>query len=564
MQKGINGFIAHNERNKKLIKNIELNAKEYIGTPISSLTYSKFRIFSETGSRLEYEADYMEHRKRLCVFAIMYMYESNADYKKELEDILWAICDEFTWMLPAHAFRVPGEKNVKDYIEAVDLFAAETAVYLSEIVYILKDRLSTFVVERVEYEVKRRVTEPYLKYRLKWGHNNWSSVCASAIGMSMIYLEEYDKFDACSASIQESIDFFLDSYEEDGCCKEGGGYWEYGLSFLCYYAQLLREYTNGQTDLFQQEKIKRIAGFGQNIYIEKNVIIPFSDAPHELCFNMGLYALLYKEYGYAIPDVTYECLFGDDKRYRFCDLIRSFCWYESDTLVSECRSDYYFYKDAMWYIKRQKEYFFAAKGGNNDEPHNHNDLGGFVLYADGSFIIDDLGWQEYDKLYFDDGYRYKNYIAASSAGHSVPIICSEYQQHGAEFYAVVDEVGENKIVYDLSRAYRNCKELKREFVLGEKGMKIVDYFDLTINEVTERFVTRIEPRRCGDVVLIGNWELYCPKAALIQITSVQFKPRNDIIKNSMKDVETAYLIDLCLNDIDRDVEIYLRRKGQKF
>ena len=35
--------------------------------------------------------------------------------------------------------------------------------------------------------------------------------------------------------------------------------------------------------------------------------------------------------------------------------------------------------------------YLAAKGGHNDESHNHNDIGNFIVYADGRPILIDAG-----------------------------------------------------------------------------------------------------------------------------------------------------------------------------
>lgn len=559
MYNGFSKYIVHNKHSEKLITSIKQAAEEYIGKPINALNFSRFKIFSETGSRIEYEADYMEHRKRLNVFAIMSMYEDNPVYLKELEDIIWAICDEFTWILPAHTYMVHDEKKPENYEEAIDLFSAETGVYLSEVLYIVGDRLNKLVKQRAEYEVKKRITEPYLKYRQCWGKNNWSGVCASAVGMAMIYLREDEKFKLCSADIKKSIDLFLESYENDGCCKEGSLYWSYGFGFMCYYGRLLRDYTKGAIDVFQNAKVRSIAEFGQNIFLDKNNTIPFSDAPHELNFNIGLFTFLSKEYGFSIPDEKYECVFGDDIRYRLCDLVRNFYWYDEKYTVREHKLEYYFYQDSMWYIKKQDLYSFAAKGGNNNEPHNHNDLGGFVLYADGMFIIDDLGWQEYDGNYFDERYRYRDYICASSAGHSVPIINMQYQTYGEDRYTTVDEVDEKSITYDLSRAYVGCGRIKRQFEFKDNGIQINDCYNQQVTTIIERFVTRIEPQIDKNIVKIGCWKLWCPNIEDINISTEVFKPRNTIVKSSMKSIETAYLIDFIIKKCPKNVNIYLEK-----
>ena len=62
---------------------------------------------------------------------------------------------------------------------------------------------------------------------------------------------------------------------------------------------------------------------------------------------------------------------------------------------------------------------FAIKGGNNGEPHNHNDVGSFLYFIGEEEIISDLGAGEYTKAYF--GPERYSVLCCSSRGHSVPI-----------------------------------------------------------------------------------------------------------------------------------------------
>ena len=50
------------------------------------------------------------------------------------------------------------------------------------------------------------------------------------------------------------------------------------------------------------------------------------------------------------------------------------------------------YPQTEFCYMRNAEAFFAGKGGYNDESHNHNDIGSFVLYYDNTPIMIDAGW----------------------------------------------------------------------------------------------------------------------------------------------------------------------------
>jgi hypothetical protein len=41
-------------------------------------------------------------------------------------------------------------------------------------------------------------------------------------------------------------------------------------------------------------------------------------------------------------------------------------------------------------------FYVSAKGGHNDESHNHNDVGSFVVYLDGKPLLVDPGVETYN------------------------------------------------------------------------------------------------------------------------------------------------------------------------
>ena len=71
-----------------------------------------------------------------------------------LEDTMWAICDEYTWALPAHMNGNQGiYVNYQSDRYTIDLFAAETGQALAEIIRLLGDKLNPLVVKRAKEEI---------------------------------------------------------------------------------------------------------------------------------------------------------------------------------------------------------------------------------------------------------------------------------------------------------------------------------------------------------------------------------------------------------------------------
>lgn len=541
--------LKRTKENEFFLPAIEKAANELFSEPIEALKYRNFNLFNETGSRVEYELEYMKHRKMLCAFSVMALLNEDEKWLLKLCDILWAICDEYTWALPAH---INTENSGDEISEFIDLFAAETAFYISEIYHILKDVLPAPVKNRIEFELKRRIVKPFLEKHPSYGPSNWSGVCGCGVGCTFIYLGLDEEFKLAKKYILNNMREFLDSYNHDGCCLEGTLYWCYGFSYFCYFAELLRQYTNNEIDYFKDEKVKNIAHFGQNVYLRENYIVPFSDSPHTDKYNSGFLWFLASKYdGINVPDIKYASTFGDDVRYRLAGLIRNLYWTKS---ASENRTEdksYIFYPDAQWYINKKNTYCFAAKGGHNDEPHNHNDIGSFLVFDDGKYILDDPGWPIYDKNYFSDK-RYEN-MCASSLGHSVPIINGQEQSPGQEYTSEILCATENTFEIQMAKAYNipSLKSLIRKFELSDNSFSLTDLTDGEIAEFTERFSTGIKPEIKGDKVIISNYELSCENDAKISISSFNLTPRFSGLDGAEDTLITQYLIDFKLKDFKK-------------
>src|SRR5699024_5371953 len=147
------------------------------------------------------------------------------------------------------------------------------------------------------------------------------------------------------------------------------------------------------------------------------------------------------------------------------------------------------------YLQRNQSFQFATKGGHNDEPHNHNDLGHFILYYKGEPLLIDLGAGEYNKDYFSDK-RYQ-FIQTSSLGHSVPVICGQQQLTGKQATAeLLGSMGRknNTFGFDLTQAYSvpTLLSYKRNFNVNElkSQLTITDQFHFSSGDqvIEESFI----------------------------------------------------------------------------
>lgn len=490
-------------------KYLERWAEECEGQPINSLKYSDWCEFWKSGKRIEY--NYFQSRQQMMAAVFLSLiYPEEEKYLIRAMDQIYSICNEYTWCVPAHyGERVGGNRN------KIDLFAAETALGLSEIYLLLEDRLDDFIKLRIREELERRIINSMAetpKFGFEGMSNNWSAVCtASVAGTFMLMFP--NRFDEFKPRFDAAIELFLSGYRDDGICLEGASYWSYGFGFFCIYANMLYKFTNGKEDYFTREKVKRIATFMQKTFLSGNACVSFSDGHRTGGFNVGLLHFLKSKYPNDV--ILYKTEFGTrrDGCARFAMALMTIDWFNEDYYNNpeDAVVDMTFYAESsQWFIRRTPTYGFAAKGGCNKEPHNHNDVGSFIYAKGGQQILMDLGPGAYTKQYFS-GERYKTFQACSRS-HSVPIIAGTYQKSGPN-YKAENVLFENGVFsLDIAKAYpieNGLSSIKRVFTPMENGVSLTDKFDYNgEGTITERFVTLHEPKVCDGYIEIADARLY--------------------------------------------------------
>lgn len=489
--------VREKECYKKLIDELHsLWNKHCENVPIYALKYSDFKLFFTTGNRSVYQAPYFSRRQAMnCSALLALIYPEEEKYIIRLMDEIYAICDEYTWCLPAHQ---PGlDKNNNSH---VDLFASETAFALAEIDTLLGDRLEPLIRDRIRVETERRVIGSYLNNHFHWekSTNNWNAVCTGSVACTVMLLYP-ELFDTLLPRFEASIEIFLSGFSRDGFCYEGCGYWHYGFGFFTVFADMLRTFTNGEKDYFVREDVRRIATFIQKMFLSGRASVSFADGGRTLSYQLGLLHYLKTEYPDDVVVYSPKLSYNSDSNGRFCRHLRSFTWFNEEIYnnpASDNMSAQYYAPDAQWLVKRTPNYGFAAKGGSNAEHHNHNDVGSFIFAKNGHHVFTDPGSGEYTRQYFAKDTRY-TILECSSRGHSVPIIDGKFQRCGKEFRADGVSFENGVFTEDIAGAYGidALNSMRRSFSFTDDTVTLKDTFDYSgAAAITERFVTFFEPR----------------------------------------------------------------------
>jgi hypothetical protein len=147
----------------------------------------------------------------------------------------------------------------------------------------------------------------------------------------------------------------------------------------------------------------------------------------------------------------------------------------------------------------------ALKGGHNDEHHNHNDVGSFVVALAGETPLLDPGAEVYTARTFS-GRRYESGVI-NSFGHPVPRVAGNLQQTGRRAAAriVSTRFGEKEdaLVLDIRSAYRvpELQKLERTFVFSREGggrLTITDEAEFSSPQEFETALITTSPWRALD------------------------------------------------------------------
>jgi hypothetical protein len=176
-----------------------------------------------------------------------------------------------------------------------------------------------------------------------------------------------------------------------------------------------------------------------------------------------------------------------------------------------------------------KGWFLAAKGGNNDESHNHNDIGNYIVYYDGLPLLIDVGRGTYTAKTFSNR-RYEIWYNCSDY-HNVPTINNVTQPPGPQFKAnsVSYQQGKNftQFSLDISKSYPASAEvnsLQRTIKLNRgKNVEVTDVFSLKKGtKLTEHLMTcyPAEAGNPGELIIH-----YQPKDASAKDFVIKYNPK---------------------------------------
>jgi hypothetical protein len=448
-----------------VIQSLLKSAEADMGAPVPALPVRLYREFADTGRREGYEDAQRARRSMLYRLTLAEWLEGEGRFLAAVEDLAWARLEETNWAWPAHAKDLDQPTR-----PTLDLAAAMTALDMAEMDHLLGDRLSSALRQNLRHEVERRVVGPFLERDDHWWlHstpkkkvNNWTAVCvAGAVGAALYLENDAERLARIVTRGLGSLADYLETFDREGGSTEGPDYWTYGFGNYAVLAHLLKARSGGAIDILAGDFVRSIAQFPLRTMLAPGVWVSFSDSDSNPTFHPGLLTLLCQELD--LPELlglgmTNDFAITDFNQ--FCWPLRQFAWPLPEKSTHAALAPHDWYAEMGWMVSRfdpanPDALSLAAKGGHNDEMHNQNDLGSFMVVIGDKVVLTDPGRGRYSKAYFGPE-RYDN-LMASSRGHSVPVVNGFEQAPGSDHRAsVLDHehgADHDRLDLDLTKAY---------------------------------------------------------------------------------------------------------------
>ncbi len=436
--------------NSNQITEIIKLGEDALKAPIAEVTGTMAMDFDRSGDRENHSKASFGRRNQLMPLILAESIENKNRFTEKIFNLIWAICEESFWGVPAHirSSVLPDPEN-----PIVDLFAAETAALLGLTDYLVgekMDKINVLIRKRIYFETNRRILQPIKKWE-NYGYlsrtkevNNWNPWIVSNILMANLFLEKNETERAKNVKdYLFHLDGYLNGLGEDGGCDEGPSYWFAAGASVYDCLEEVASASNGKINIYNEPLIQKMASYIYKVHISENYFVNFADADPKISKPDGL--MLYR-FGKAIQDEKMMTMgqwantaYNQDVSVTGRHVMRVMENLISRNKIPKQTNTYqpvgtHYIADIQVLTSHAKSgLYLATHGGHNAESHNHNDVGDFIIYANGEPIIIDAGRGNYTARTFS-AQRYDLWFTQSNY-HNLPIINGFGQKSGREFEA---------------------------------------------------------------------------------------------------------------------------------
>lgn len=485
------------QNKEKVIK----NGEKFLNYEWKVVKASDYLEYERSGNRKVMENPFDANNQAIVQLLFAELAEGKGRFMDQLINGVFHSCEMTSWALSGHLVRQPDGRSLPAYdYDMIDLTAGDLGNMLSWVYYFMHesfDKINPEISRRLYHELDKRIMVPYLEDDSFWWMavnykdgdmiNNWNPWCNSNALMTFMLLEnDTDRLAKAVMRSIESVDKFINYVHQDGACEEGPSYWGHASGKLLDYLVLLSDITGDRINIFDNPQIRNMGEYISRSYVGNGWVVNFADASAK---GGGDPYLIFR-YGKAIQSQELLAFAGylntgKGIGLKSRDVYRILEAFQVDRELQQMKDprkspDYTWYPDTEFYYARKGKAFFAAKGGYNDESHNHNDAGTFSLWVNDTPMLIDAGVGTYTRQTFSSE-RYTIWTMQSNY-HNLPLVNGVPQKYGRKYKAKVLDAANGRFSVDIAGAYpaeAKIKEWKRSYQVKGNRLAIRDQFELT-------------------------------------------------------------------------------------
>lgn len=501
----------------------------YLDYPWTVVKATDYLAFQRDGNRVIMENPFGKDFNALAALFWAEMAEGKGRFLDQLINGTFRFCEMTTWSLSAHLSLQKNSHTFPDHLSpAIDLRVGDMGSLLAWIHYFFRaefDQVDPLISQRLRYELKRQILDPYLDAHKYWwqadkgpngrAQNNWNPWCNfNVLTVYMLMEEDLDRLYQAVYYSMYSVDQYINFMQEDGGCDEGPSYWSHAAGKMYDYLQLLSDVTGGKINVFDQAMIKNMGEYIARSYIGDGWVVNFADASargggsiHTIfAYGQAVQSPIMKGYAaYLLQRAAHKAVAPNSDVFRSLQALDNYAALCAQAPVLEHPQYSWFPQTGFCYMT-DAQWFFATKAGHNDESHNHNDIGSFILYRHNKPFFVDAGVGTYTRQTFSSE-RYRIWTMQSQY-HSLPLINGQGQRNGRQYQALDATFSPKAMTFsvNLAGAYPQEAQIRkwtRAYSLKNGALTLRDNFDLAAAQSPNRihFLTWAQPQAAGPGVL---------------------------------------------------------------
>ncbi|MDE6215907.1 heparinase II/III family protein [Bacteroides sp.] len=481
--------------------------------------------FERTGDRKIMEDPFGANNNAIADLLMAELAEGKGRFIDQLVNGVFHTCEMTSWALSAHIIVQPTQRALPAYdYPVIDLTSGDLGGLLSWTYYFMHrsfDKMDPEISRRLRHELQTRILDPYVNNDSFWWMarnyngrmlNNWNPWCNSNVLMCFMLLEDdRDKLARGVYLTMESVDKFLNYIKADGACEEGPSYWGHAAGKTLDYLELLSAITGGKVDIFADSMVRSMGEYISRSYVGDGWVVNFADAS---AHGGGDASLIYR-FGKAVNSDELKGFAALMRKpsalpHNGRDIFRTLTSIAIDKELQqtapmhENRPFTWYPETEFCYLSTKEGLFLAAKGGYNDESHNHNDAGTCSVWMDRTPVLIDAGVGTYTRQTFSSE-RYSIWTMQSDY-HNLPMINGVSEKYGKKYKATEVKAGKSSFEANIATAYPEEAKVKRwirSYQVKGRQARISDSFELeeTVAPNVVNFMTwgEVEPSEKGRV-----------------------------------------------------------------